>query len=295
MTFGGATSGKKNNSKISELDMGKGEWESFGNDVDMPYIHNDRWGHSATFVPHLKKVFLIGGWDSTSQYMDTYTFDVNKKELKRFETSGETPICRALHSAVYWGNEIIIFGGTICKGGPYLYYDDVFRLDVDTGVWNEIKCFSLSQPPGPTAQHSAHIIWNRFMIVIGGCDSKWRKNDVYCLDLKLSQWHKVQMSGDIPAPINYNSQDFRVIPSRHSCFQLDLDTLLVYGICNGVYFIDLKLWKWIKIPEKNGILPRVAHIGCQSANNIILMGGCEFQNNQETRSDRSVILTFVPK
>lgn len=56
------------------------------------------------------------------------------------------------------------------------------------------------------------------------------------------------MSGDIPVPKNYKQQNFRVEAAKHYCTKLENDILLFIGLLGGSYFLDMRVWKWSKIP-----------------------------------------------
>jgi len=78
------------------------------------------------------KAYLIGGWDSTSQYNDVHVVDVDKETIKLFKTSGSKPSHRGGMSATVIGNTVYVFGGSSCQGGPYQYFNDLYTLNLGT-------------------------------------------------------------------------------------------------------------------------------------------------------------------
>lgn len=56
------------------------------------------------------------------------------------------------------------------------------------------------------------------------------------------------MSGDIPVAKNYKQQKFRVEPAKHYCTQLENDILVFIGLLGSCYFLDMRVWKWSKVP-----------------------------------------------
>jgi len=287
--FGGARCTEDPYPQIDILDLKSGCWSHLktAGAGDVPYVSKERWGHSATLIPETGNVYLIGGWDGSCQYNDVYCYNLGTNHMRQLK--GEAPFgFRAGHSAIAVGKKIVIYGGAICKGGPYRYYNDVFMLDTETEEWTELKCGSLSQPPTPTAQHTATLFYGRYMLVIGGYDGQWIRNDVYCLDLKLRQWHAVEMKGDLPKVQHLPQTDFRVPAVRQSAFLLPDDVILVYG-CDGLYFLDMKSWTWRKVPGEYPAL--TCHVAVQSEKNqILLFGGCE---NQKVDNSEILGLTLT--
>lgn len=96
-----------------------------------------------------------------------------------------------------------------------------------------------SQPPTPTAQHSAVVAWGRFMIVSGGYDGEWFRNDIYCLDLKKALWNKVKMQGAMHKVEHHRETKFRVL--MHFQVFLSLSTFFtcfLFVISNPCFLSD---------------------------------------------------------
>jgi len=75
------------------------------------YSNLPRWGHSCAF--HSGKMYVFGG-RRTEDRNDIYSFDVKTQQwneviLKRLTFN--SPVPRRRHSAVFLGNQMIIFGG----------------------------------------------------------------------------------------------------------------------------------------------------------------------------------------
>ena len=103
---------------------------------------------------------------------------------------------RDKHTAVVWGNKIVIFGGF----GPateaeedseddeddaikFTWFNDTFIFDTVTNTW-EAPNISLIDGPVPRAAHSA-TIYKDTMIVFGGKDSKARNQVNFSLMMNI--------------------------------------------------------------------------------------------------------------
>jgi len=238
-------------SAISMLDLKTMKWTNAPIDKnDTPYLSKGRWGHTATVVyranPSL--VFMIGGWDSSSQYNDTYVFDCRSNNIRKIRPAkgSAVPSHRAGHSATAYGQSIVIFGGAYCKGGPYTFYNDVYILDIETDKWKELRC--KGDLPSPRAQHSAALIGDQ-LVIIGGFTGKKVLNDVHILDLTTLEWRRVETRGTPPTEIEDASEaEFRVFPARQTALPLTptgRDAL--YLVCvghSGVHLLNVADWVW---------------------------------------------------
>jgi len=165
---------------------------------------------------------------------------------------------------------MVLFGGSWCKGGPYSYSNETFVLDMETMTWSDVQTHGTA--PTPRSQHGACLIWNRFMLVVGGYCGDWLLNDIFCLDLERLLWHKVQpVTGDeIPPAIHTVPKDFRLEAAGITCSVLDDDRVLIHGINGGgVYLFGMSNCTLQKISTQ---LPElVAHVSCQPNNNQIVV------------------------
>lgn len=237
----------------------------------LPYIHESRWGHSACIVPAWdpNKVVLFGGWDSSAQYNDLYTFDCNTHEIAVLKT-GPGPTPRAGHSAIACGKKMVVFGGAYCKGGPYVYSDNTYILDLETMSWSELE--TVGEIPNPRAQHGSCLMWNRFLLVFGGYSGDWVLNgETFCLDLKLKLWHRVKLSGDLPVTTPTDPTNFRVEPVRPTCEVVDDDNVLIYGL-GGIFLFTMSTCTINALTIDN--MPKlVAHIMCKTNDKQFLVFG----------------------
>jgi hypothetical protein len=106
--------------------------------------------------------------------------------------SSGAPSARAYHTACEYKGGIVLFGGQICNGGPYVYFNEVFVLS-EKLEWSKPEV-SGSVPP-PRAQHSAVVVRDE-MVVHGGCNASTLFGDTFILNLKTWTWRKRECWGE---------------------------------------------------------------------------------------------------
>ncbi len=215
-----------------------------------PYLHTERWGHSACVLPPLKageesQLYLIGGWDSTAQYADVYSYSLRTHSLRSIpvttpqSSSNQLPLTpRAHHSAITCLDPstskpcIVVFGGALCEGGPYKYYNDVVVFDVASQCWWR-PVVSGAVPCG-RAQHSATLhttaSGEQWMVVVGGeCGTEVLSATVFALHIGSWKWFELQCGsgsgggGQALAPAGVKGLQptpFKVMPARHSATRI---------------------------------------------------------------------------
>lgn len=285
--------GGTNANDVSVLNTNSFKWDQLVGPRDAPDFFpcingKRRWGHTATYLAKTAEVILIGGWDNTSQYMDVYSYDLNTSTMRQIEVpKGDRPDCRAGHSALLINShQIIVYGGAVCRGGPYHYFNDVWVFNLDTNEWMEYQYTGLGQVPLPSSQHSATLLWNRFMLVVGGCDASFLKNDIFCLDLQLHQWHRVEVSGDFPHPKAYKQTDFRVEAAKNCAVKLSSDLVLLIGFLGGNYLLDAREMKCTKVPgDLSNIFPTAGAI--IDDGNLLVLG-----YDMKKRCNQSLLINY---
>jgi hypothetical protein len=216
--FGGAPVAKtKEPMGISAYDVKKNVWlPARVDEAKLPFATEERWGHSATVCPQgSSNIYLIGGWDSSCQYGDLTIYDAKKNELSQVATKDISP--RAGHSAVCVGHNIYVFGGAICKGGPYKFYNDVQVLDTKTKSWKELT--TGVEKPAPRSQHSCLPLGDSHLLVLGGYTGGALLDDVWSLDLKEAKWRRLLITSEEKGPKGWSglsTSEFRVRPATHT-------------------------------------------------------------------------------
>ncbi|KAI8543093.1 hypothetical protein RHMOL_Rhmol08G0191700 [Rhododendron molle] len=94
------------------------------------------------------KIIIIGGEDSYDYYLsDVHILDADTFVWSKLETSGQLLPPRGGHTTVALGKNLFVFGGFTDESS---LYDDIYMLDVDTGVWTKVAATG----EGPSARFS---------------------------------------------------------------------------------------------------------------------------------------------
>ena len=101
------------------------------------------------------------------------------------------PPARCSHSTVYYNNALYVFGGELATAQNYLHYKDIWKFDIKTNLWSEIKPRNKG---GPTSR-SGHrtIVWRHYMLIFGGFFEALREsprwfNDLHVYDFSTNSW-----------------------------------------------------------------------------------------------------------
>ena len=125
------------------------------------------------------------------------SYNPTKQEWKQIHTPISPPP-RCAHSCVYYNHALYVFGGEVTSANDYHHYKDLWRFDLKTLTWQEIK------PPKAVGTHPSArsgqtaLVWKQFMIVFGGfyeadTQPKWF-HDVCILDLRTHTWLEIPHS-----------------------------------------------------------------------------------------------------
>ncbi|XP_012080405.1 kelch domain-containing protein 3 isoform X2 [Jatropha curcas] len=127
------------------------------------------------------KVIVIGGEDGHDYYLsDVHILDAETLVWKELNTSGQKLPPRAGHSTVAFGKNLFVFGGFTDAQN---LYDDLYMLDVDTGVWTKVMTTGI----GPSARFSVagdclDPQLGGVLVFIGGCNKSLEAlDDMYYL------------------------------------------------------------------------------------------------------------------
>lgn len=235
-------------------------------------VFDKRWNHSMSFVND--KLYLFAGFDSQCNYNSICTFDFQKQKFKRVKATGQIPPHRAAHSAIVRGNEIIVFGGMVCNGGPYFYFNDCFVFNTDTLEWRELK--TTGSIPSKRSQHCSILYKNRYMFVFFGQNESTTFNDIHVLDLETNNWIKLNAPG-APAVRSFKSIDFRVNPCRSSAFLFEDQTTIVLQGEFGVRLFDIQKMEWKATKNSLSFPRKTCCVAVKHQTKIFLYGGYDVE------------------
>eukprot|EP01105_Mastigella_eilhardi_P020379 TRINITY_DN4849_c0_g1_i3.p1 TRINITY_DN4849_c0_g1~~TRINITY_DN4849_c0_g1_i3.p1 ORF type:complete len:583 (-),score=80.28 TRINITY_DN4849_c0_g1_i3:67-1815(-) len=273
--LGGATRIANNHIGVFNLDYHKWVSSSTGpNSPSCPYAAVTRWGHSVTVLPEAgaNLGWIFGGWDGSSQYNSVHVFNAENGEVVEVETKMNPPH-RGCHTAVAWRGKLVVFGGSICRGGPYQFYADSYLFDPTNKTWTELKC--TGEIPSGRAQHAAVLLPDgHSMLVLGGFDGTKLLNELYICDLDTCQWRALPAppKGILPegkVPL----KDFRVPAAR--CSAMLFGNQVVVHSALGAWILQ-EDWTWRKVPGAPGLL---CHAVCKYGRKMLMFGGTYEQHD----------------
>ena len=182
-------------------------------------------------------------------------------------TIGKHPARRSYHSAVMWGDKMLIFGGQDLSEGPQR---DLWSIEIGqfgNESWEHLQI----EDKGNLSRHSA-IIKNSTMYIFGGTTGSEEFNKTLALDLKTLAWKEYFPDNNLPPPLD----------SHTAClYEKNEDSFMVVfgGFANGertneVYILNLLTMKWTHVDistTKPGI--RSGHSGAIYNDGLYIFGG----------------------
>ncbi|KAF0044423.1 hypothetical protein F2P81_003581 [Scophthalmus maximus] len=146
-------------------------------------------GHTATYDPDSKSVFVYGGLREGQRYSELYILNTVTWKWKLVTAKGNVPTL-AYHSAVFYKKELFVFGGVqpghssgdkSCSNALYIFNPE-FELWYQPIVEGD--------RPLPRFGHSATLLSQR-LIIFGGRKTATYLNDLHILDLDTNMWSSV--------------------------------------------------------------------------------------------------------
>mmetsp|Transcript_24761 Transcript_24761/g.26628 ORF Transcript_24761/g.26628 Transcript_24761/m.26628 type:complete len:771 (-) Transcript_24761:979-3291(-) len=127
-------------------------------------------------------------------------FDIQKREWKQIFTPDPKPSPRCAHSCIFYKASLYVFGGELASSDQYHHYRDLWKFDLRTLTWTEIKA---KNPPSARSGMGV-IVWKHYMVVIGGFfealrETKWY-NDVHVFNLQTETWMDIPQSRLVVKP-----------------------------------------------------------------------------------------------
>ncbi|CEL60348.1 Rab9 effector protein with kelch motifs OS=Bos taurus GN=RABEPK PE=2 SV=1 [Rhizoctonia solani AG-1 IB] len=174
------------------------------------------------------------------------------------------------HSMTLVDSTIWIFGGSDESDSR----DDIYTLDTETFVWGKPKPTG-EQPPGSRA-HTATLVHNRFIFIVGGGQDFVYFDTLYIFDTLMHKWLKPEIQGEKPMPRRAHT----------SC--LHNGKLFIFGGGNGsvalndVWAMDITVpfdklrWQHIRPREGSALPPpRGYHTSNLVGNVMVIIGGSD--------------------
>eukprot|EP01135_Chromosphaera_perkinsii_P007933 Nk52_evm5s1073 gene=Nk52_evmTU5s1073 len=248
------------------LNLNDLSWSKY---LDCPVL--PRQGHSLVEVGN--RVCVFGGEDGGlktgsktylpgSFFNDIQCFSTSTTKWEKVKVGFEEPAPRQGHTAVGYGNKMIVFGGLLTrKGHRPIPTDEVWVFTFSTGLSGKWQKLSSKKGPSPSGRHHhSATLFGADMYVFGGGskheDHFHAFNDMWKLNLVSYTWENIVPTG---------SQ----IPSERSGHSTALwnDHLLMMGggLCKGTCVLNNELWafslkdhSWVNI-RTSGPAPSPRH------------------------------------
>jgi len=184
-----------------------------------------------------------------------------------------------IHPAVRVGHACIHIPGTIPSSNGHVYvtgganpsgtFSDVFRLDLDTFVWQKFHIAGFSGRYEHTVFRAEDDATKFY--VFGGADCDGNRNDVQAFDIVSSMWTTLDVSGAVPSARTFHNG---------ACVG---NRLIVYGggdreaepvADKSTYSFDISERRWSVLPVSGDApKPRHGHLMVSVGQRLFLHGG----------------------
>ncbi|NXX57631.1 GACHH protein, partial [Scopus umbretta] len=138
-------------------------------------------GHTATYDPDTKRIYIFGGIREDKDYSSVYILDTVTWKWLLVAAKGRMPVL-TYHSATIYRKELFVFGGTFPKKsslavGPCSNVLYVFNPEHE--IW--YQPISEGEKPLPRLGHSATLLKNK-LLIFGGRRTSLYLSDMHILD-----------------------------------------------------------------------------------------------------------------
>ncbi|NWU08513.1 TYW23 protein, partial [Cephalopterus ornatus] len=138
-------------------------------------------GHTATYDPDTKRIYIFGGIREDKDYSSIYILDTVTWKWLLVAAKGRIPVL-TYHSATIYQKELFVFGGTFPKKaslavGPCSNVLYIFNPEHE--IW--YQPISEGEKPLPRLGHSATLLKNK-LLIFGGRRSSLYLSDMHILD-----------------------------------------------------------------------------------------------------------------
>ncbi|XP_070610270.1 F-box only protein 42-like isoform X2 [Erythrolamprus reginae] len=256
---------------IAVLIGGEGADQQFCKDVFWKLeIDNDFWfpmdfptqnsipqcsqGHSATYDPDTKRIYIFGGIKEGRRYNNIYVLDTTSWKWLHVFAKGKVPTL-AFHSATVYRKELFVFGGAFPKMSSLemgACSNALFIFNPDYEIW--YQPIVEGEKPLPRLGHSATLLKNK-LVIFGGQKTSTYLSDTHILDLGFMEYKTVPLLSGQPSARSF-----------HAAIQISDQKMLISGGCNAkgafqdafIFHLDTLIWSAIKHRDLCAV-PRAGH------------------------------------
>ena len=179
-----------------------------------------RAGH--TFLAYGDNVILLGGYDDSGALDDIWMYDTSRDAwvICSYNRLNPHPLPRVDFDCCILKSKLYLFGGMQSDGEQVLIMNDLWSLDLDSGIWTMImeEC--------PVSERMGHVcvaVDNEYMLVHGGeCMGKCF-DDTWIYNANTNVWKTF--------PKDTNNQGSAPLGrcSHSACFQPESQVVLLFG------------------------------------------------------------------
>ncbi|KAJ7345035.1 hypothetical protein JRQ81_000985 [Phrynocephalus forsythii] len=212
------------------------------------------WGHSATYDPDTKRIYIFGGMREGKRYGAIYILDTTSWKWLHVSAKGKVPTL-AYHSATIYRQELFVFGGAFPKMSslePGACSNALFIFNPEYEIW--YQPIIEGEKPLPRLGHSATLLRNK-MIIFGGQRASTYLNDMHFLDLGFMEYTSVPFLPGQPSARSF-----------HAAIPVSDQKVLISGGCNAkgafrdayTFHLDTLTWNTVKHADLCSV-PRAGH------------------------------------
>ncbi|XP_027575917.1 uncharacterized protein LOC113987432 isoform X2 [Pipra filicauda] len=211
-------------------------------------------GHTATYDPDTKRIYIFGGIREDKDYSSIYILDTVTWKWLLVAAKGRIPVL-TYHSATIYQKELFVFGGTFPKKaslavGPCSNVLYVFNPEHE--IW--YQPISEGEKPLPRFGHSATLLKNK-LLIFGGRRTSLYLSDMHILDLGFMEYTPVRLLAGQPSARCF-----------HAALAVSDQKVLISGGCNAmgalhdafVFHLDTLSWSTV-IHHDLCSVPRAGH------------------------------------
>ena len=133
------------------------------------------------------KILVFGGYTGPKRYAKLYEYTISENKWREIvQKEGATPVARAGHSAVFYGDTMYVFGGS---GEDSERKGDLWRFDVTEEKWTEVKKKKDGDVwPQARCGHSAVMNGENMYIFGGNLGLTLETNDLLAFNFASQTW-----------------------------------------------------------------------------------------------------------
>ncbi|KFP81148.1 Rho GTPase-activating protein gacHH, partial [Apaloderma vittatum] len=138
-------------------------------------------GHTATYDPDTKRIYVFGGIREDKDYSSIYILDTVTWKWLLVDAKGRIPVL-TYHSATIYRKELFVFGGTLPRKASLTAgtcSNMLYIFNPEHEIW--YQPISEGEKPLPRLGHSATLLKNK-LLIFGGRRTSLYLSDMHILD-----------------------------------------------------------------------------------------------------------------